>query len=143
MYIIEWFVQNVIGKGAEFFVSILLTLWRILKPVYVAIDKCVAIGFWPSLILVLVSLLLWNGISYYELTKQRNRIKANGYRKKRKIFLRWTTAQIVLAFFALIKIYEGWAPRAYWILAMCYIAVFVKVVFFIVELSYRREPKPD
>ena len=71
----EWFVKNVIGKGAELFLDFLRLTWRATG----VLNDYLEIGFWPSLVLISASYFMWNGISYYELVNTASSKESDEY----------------------------------------------------------------
>lgn len=140
MHIIEWFTQNIIGKGAEFFLDVLRILWRVVG----AINNFFEIGFWPSLVLISASYFIWNGICYYELVNTASSKESDEYIRRRKTFWKYAALLAILAALLLKSIYDGTgivAGKAYLVASLLYLFVVLRIIIFIIELPGKYNAK--
>ncbi len=137
--ILEWFVQNIIGKGAELFLDIVRILWRVVGE----INNFIEIGFWPSVVFVSTSYVIWNLINYYDLANSPLDKESVVYQQKKKNVWKQTVWLAVLAAFLLASICEGGivAGKAYLLTSMLYIFVFLRFIFFVFELLGKHNAK--
>jgi hypothetical protein len=140
MHIIEWFVQNVIGKAAELFLDFLRLAGRATG----VFNDFIEIGFLPSLALISISCALWFGMDYYNLTIQKKKMKHSEYKKKMSSYRR---SMVVAAMFAAFFLYTtslGYAVHRiglYIYATLFYVTVFIRLIYFMFNLWAERSQK--
>ncbi len=132
---IEWFVRNVIGKGAELFLDLVFIINNALS----VISDFTHIGFWPSLILTSVIFVFWSGLFLCILIQSRS-LRDQDWKKFRKSYLIALLIAIGLLGLGLRFIYFNTplhAGSAYTFLAVFYlITAFVWIYFLVAWLKY-------
>lgn len=137
---LEWFVKNVIGKGAELFLDFLRLTWRAAG----AVNDYLEIGFWPSLVLISISCALWFGMDYYNLTIQKKKIEHSEYQKKISSYRRSLVVAAMLAGLFLYTVrFNPNIPiaRIYFWASFFYVAVFIRLIYFMFNLWAERSQK--
>ncbi len=140
--ILEWFVKNVISKGAELFLDFL----RLVSRVAGVVSEYLEIGFWPSLILISISCVLWFGMDYYNLTIQKKEMKRSEYQKKMSKYRRSLVVAAVFAGFFLYTTSLDYAVHRiglYIYATLFYLAAFIRLIYFMFNLWDERSRKSE